>query len=93
MLLSERNPVNMRILKLDSLGDSVWVRSGNEIALKFGRWIEGTSDNGFVVTGSVIPDGFHQKWDEHGNLEWERLWGVNDASRGYCIHVVIVLRK
>lgn len=61
---------NVIIVKTDMFGDTLWTRF---MSYTFGRWIEQTSDNGYVMTGQKFDlmfnsDVYLLKLDSAGNL-------------------------
>ncbi len=58
-----------------------------------GRWIEQTSDRGYIITGytkphTYGPGGFDLwliKVDKNGHKEWERTFGGNYTDKGYSV--------
>ncbi len=84
-------PNSIWLLKIDSTGDTIWTRSigigdNSEIKEGGGRWLEETSDGGFIIIGSSGDEAFLVKTDSLGDTIWTHVlkeyWG---SSGGLCV--------
>ncbi|MCH9031476.1 MAG: T9SS type A sorting domain-containing protein, partial [candidate division Zixibacteria bacterium] len=89
------------LMKLNSVGDSLWTRKYGGAAADLGFSIEVTADDGFVIVGasaswtSEYNDAYVIKTDSIGTLEWENTFGgvfderafsaVQIADGGYMV--------
>lgn len=79
------------IMKVGESGDSLWWESYGGADYDYGRWIEQTSDGGFIITGwtfstsGVDADLFLMKLGSHGDSLWSEVFGTDSNDYGYCI--------
>lgn len=81
------------ILKTREDGTFQWRQSFGDQKIDIGRWIEATSDGGFIIAGYGVAPGdfsaprhFIAKLNAQGNTEWSRFY---EARRAYCVKEVI----
>jgi len=78
---------NAWILKLDSLGGIVWQKAfpGQD-----GYWVEQTSDDGYIMSGTVLADRVGAAWvaklDAYGSISWQKAFEVSWHSPAYQVH-------
>lgn len=97
--------VDLWLIKLDSSGDTTWMKTYGSDWEDSGYWIEQTSDGGFIITGYSRATGtnispYLLKTDENGDTIWTRYYGfvssgrfVAETSDGYIIGVGVGLLK
>jgi hypothetical protein len=75
------------LIKTDEEGNIEWDRAYGGIFYSAGKWVEQTSDGGYIVTGSLDQTYLWLlKTDEDGFKEWEKLYEWGDYHEtGYCI--------
>jgi hypothetical protein len=79
------------LVKLDSLGDSLWTRTyggpGNEV----GNSIDITADGGYIIAGWTNPnmtgdyDLYLLHTDENGDVLWTNAYGGSSEDIGYSV--------
>ena len=78
---------NLILLKIDELGNEVWVQSFDEFTSRLnGRSVLQTSDNGYIITGNKGYEdndggygiGYLLKTNQNGNEEWNQTYFFND---------------
>ena len=81
---------NMYLVKCTIDGDIIWTRSiGNSSISESARSMEGTSDGGFILCGTVQAIGFDapnilvMKTDADGQVSWTKSIGGSDVEEGY----------
>jgi len=67
------------IVKLDSLGNTVWQKCLGGTSDDFANFIQQTNDNGYIVAGYSAGDCWIAKIDTLGNIVWQESFG---GSRG-----------
>ena len=76
------------VIRTDSLGDSLWTRSYGTSGWDFGESLVETSDQGYVLAGSMT-NGSRNLWlskiDADGNILWEKTYGGDGSDAGYSI--------
>ena len=82
------------IIRTNQYGDMLWTRTYGGTASDFAYFIEHTSDNGFIITGSTasfgsgVLDVLLIKTDPNGDTLWTRAYGGIDDDAGYVVHEV-----
>jgi len=77
------------VLKLTSMGDTIWTRTCGGAFDDFGYSVSLTADNKYIVTGSSKPtssgrpDVYIQKLDAAGETVWTRTYGGSYYDIGY----------
>ena len=74
---------NSFILKIDSIGNKEWYQEYGNTKLREITSIVQTQDKGYILAGSISPDGYYDDWyivrtDNSGNQQWE--WTVPSFS-------------
>lgn len=88
--------VDLWLLKTDEYGDTIWTRTyGWNGLTDIGYWVEQTSDNGYIITGSCQgvgewgwdPKLWILKTDSAGDTVWTRIYdpGPGNGWTGRCI--------
>ena len=90
--VSNPNGTSMLIMKVNQAGQEIWHKLyGNPNHENCGNSVQETSDNGFIIAGSVewyMADStlaFLTKTDAQGNLSWMRYFGNNISSGAYSV--------
>ena len=79
------------LLKLDSLGDTLWTRTYGDTAAEYGRDLQVTSDGGFIIVGSTNSRGngkedvYVIRTNAFGDLLWSRTYGGALSDDGWSI--------
>ncbi len=79
------------LIKTNDAGDTLWTKTyGTKNKVDEGRYVQQTSDGGFIVTGSVFAQGKGlQVWliktDANGDSLWSKEFGGQNNEMGYCV--------
>lgn len=79
------------LLRIDSLGDTVWTETYGDSALDGGRSVRQTADGGYVVAGwtesygAGFMDVYLVKTDSLGNMLWDATCGGDNEDYGFSI--------
>lgn len=79
------------LVKIDSYGNKVWVKTFGGIKSDSARSIKQTLDGGFIIAGwtksygSGSYDIYLVKTDNHGNKEWDKTFGGKNADFGSSV--------
>lgn len=84
----EYYPGNLWLLKTDEYGDTIWTKRYGSLWPDEGRWIEQTTDGGYIISGTWTPEGSdYECWllktDENGDTLWTKTYFF--TSHGYCV--------
>jgi hypothetical protein len=78
------------LLKLDSLGDTVWTRIYSTIGTDGGEAVVETADSGYVITGMNGTGAAYSLWifktDRNGIMLWSKVYSLGSCSGGRSIH-------
>lgn len=70
------------LLKIDSIGDSLWTKTIGDNTLNQAHSIKQTTDSGYIITGftgeTFAADGYLVKTDNSGNILWTKIIGSNE---------------
>ncbi len=80
------------IVKIDSLGNQQWQRTYGTNVIEFAFCIEQCQDDGYVIAGHSIVDGFYGdfsliKTNSSGWFEWGNLYGSDFQEAAYSIEI------
>jgi hypothetical protein len=70
------------LVKVNYDGSKAWDRTFGDYKNDEGYFVEQTSDNGFIITGTISDRICLIKTDFAGNKEWEKSYG---GTCGYCV--------
>jgi hypothetical protein len=79
------------LVKVDSLGDTLWTQTFGGPSAEYGYDIQSTSDNGFIITGSTRSFGaggrdlYLIRTDEFGNQLWMKAYGGPLSEEGFSV--------
>ena len=82
---------DLYLIKLDSLGDTLWARTVGGTAAEFGRDVQVTPDNGYICVGSTTSFGagkedlYLVKVNEYGDLLWSKTFGGAASDEAWSI--------
>jgi hypothetical protein len=74
------------LVRTDSLGDTLWTKAYGGTDNDIGRYVQQTSDGGYIVTGSTesFGSGSRAVWllktDEYGDTIWTKTFGWTNAT-------------
>ena len=71
------------LLKIDSEGNTIWMKTyGNNTSSRF---VQETSDKGFILVGSSLSDFLLIRTDQNGTLLWNRTYDGRGRDLGRCV--------
>ncbi|MFM9986987.1 MAG: T9SS type A sorting domain-containing protein [Flavobacteriales bacterium] len=80
------------LMRMDSEGDTLWVKSYNNPKMLAGSWVDQTQDGGFVIIGDahLNIDGSDQeiiliRTDANGTEQWTKTYGGSGKDYGTAI--------
>jgi hypothetical protein len=80
------------LIRIDSLGDTLWTRTYGDTLDDYAASVEITSDSCFVITGTTWSFGptnlYFIKIDSLGNVLWERRFGGQEYTEGYAVRQI-----
>lgn len=79
------------LIKTDQDGDTLWTRTYGGVFNEVGRFVQQTSDGGYIIAGCTMPSGagmvdvYLIKTDAEGDTLWTRTYGGYNIDDGYCV--------
>ncbi len=79
------------LLRLDSLGDTLWSRTYGDTGAEYGRDVQVTPDDGFIIVGSTTSRGngkedvYVVRTNSYGDLLWSKTYGGSQYDDGWSI--------
>jgi hypothetical protein len=78
------------LIKVDSVGDTLWTKTYGAIGHDVGLSVAKTSDQGYIITGWTnsfiqFPDIYVIKTDSLGDTLWTKTYGGLDWDEGYTV--------
>ncbi|NOY88814.1 MAG: T9SS type A sorting domain-containing protein [FCB group bacterium] len=83
------------MIKLDSLGDTLWSKTFGGDSTEYGYALQQTDDSGFIIVGCTNSFGYGKKdiyllkTDALGNALWEKTIGGTEDDIGYSIRETV----
>ncbi len=84
------NGAQVYLIKVDSLGDTLWTKNYGGSGTDWGMSVQQTADGGYIVAGFTNSFGdslqiYLIKTDSLGDTLWTRKYGGPGNERGYCV--------
>jgi len=77
------------LIKTNSSGESVWMKTFGGQYIQRGYFVEQTLDAGYIIAGWTEPIGgadvYLIKTDHSGNAQWIKTYGGTGGDRGYSV--------
>ncbi len=80
------------LIKTDENGDTLWTKTYGGVYWEYGKSVEQTNDNGFIISGITwsycigYGDVYIIKTDENGDTLWTKTFGDSSWDYGRAIH-------
>ena len=81
------------LIRIDASGDTLWTRTYGGVEYDDGKFVQQTTDNGFIVVGSTQSYGAGSRdvWlirtDLTGDTVWTQTYGGTEAEDGWSVDV------
>jgi hypothetical protein len=85
--------IDLRLIKINSLGDSLWSKTLGDTGYDIGTSVKQTSESGFIILGSTSSYGSGKddvwliKTDVNGDTIWTKTYGGDRSDVGNCIQI------
>ncbi len=82
---------DLYLIRLDSLGDTLWAKTAGGTGTDYGRDLQITPDNGFICVGSTTSSGsgledlYLVKFNQYGDLLWSKTFGGTASDEAWSI--------
>ncbi len=82
---------DMYLIRLTSVGDTLWTRTYGGIGYEWGAYVQQTSDGGFIIAGQTPAfgaggfDAYLVKVNANGTLAWTKTYGSSGAEFGSAV--------
>ncbi|UCG43131.1 MAG: hypothetical protein JSU73_00510, partial [candidate division WOR-3 bacterium] len=81
---------DVRLIKTDAGGDTLWTRTFGDLSIDFGYSGQQTEDGGYIVAGTQYwdvgsTDVYLVKTDANGNLTWSQTYGGSSEDWGRSV--------
>jgi hypothetical protein len=79
------------LIKTDANGDTLWTKTYGGADLDYGRSVQKTSDNGYIIVGDTYsygsggPDAWLIKTDANGDTLWTKTYGGVNNDYSYSV--------
>ena len=78
------------LLRLNSVGDTIWTHTYGGSATDDGFFVSTTRDGGYIIVGRTNSYGddfdfYLIKTDEYGNTMWTKTYGIWGSEIGWCV--------
>jgi len=84
------NSAQLYLIKVDSLGDTLWTKTYGDTASEIGRAVRQTTDGGYIITG--FTNSFGYGWqvylvrtDSLGDSLWIKTFGGPGIDKGWSV--------
>jgi hypothetical protein len=87
---SEENS-DVWLIKTDASGDTLWTKTYGDSLIDFCRYVDQTSDGGYILTGFTDSPGFNNidcfliKTNSTGDTIWTKIYGGPGEDQGRCV--------
>jgi hypothetical protein len=83
------NYTDMYLIKLNSIGDTLWTRTYGGTDEDIARFVQQTNDGGYILTGTTWSFGYNSacliKTNANGDTLWTRLYGTTTSSSAFSV--------
>ncbi|KKK64030.1 hypothetical protein LCGC14_2988330, partial [marine sediment metagenome] len=73
------------LIKIDSIGDTIWTKTYGWIAADYGYSVQQTIDGGYIVAGETGADFYLIKTNAIGDTLWTKAYGGLSGEYGYSV--------